>query len=70
MDSFKSFQQTKVAAVRESESEPGKATQQQVSIFSLVPGDVCIVKGGQKIPADIRVFRSQEFKVDNSSLTV
>jgi sodium/potassium-transporting ATPase subunit alpha len=70
MDSFKGFQQTKVTVIRENENSDEKTKQKQISIFNLVPGDVCIIKGGQKIPADVRVFRSQEFKVDNSSLTV
>ncbi|KAI3658585.1 hypothetical protein MP638_006256 [Amoeboaphelidium occidentale] len=35
----------------------------------LVPGDVVFCRMGDKMPADIRVFWSSEFKVDNSSLT-
>ena len=35
----------------------------------MVPGDIVEVKGGDRIPADIRIIYSQEMKVDNSSLT-
>ncbi|XP_069599048.1 potassium-transporting ATPase alpha chain 2-like [Ranitomeya imitator] len=36
---------------------------------NLVPGDIVFIKGGDKIPADIRIFESHGCKVDNSSLT-
>ncbi|KAG9464123.1 hypothetical protein GDO78_020458 [Eleutherodactylus coqui] len=35
----------------------------------LVMGDIVFVKGGDKIPADLRILESQGCKVDNSSLT-
>ncbi|XP_066463270.1 potassium-transporting ATPase alpha chain 2-like [Eleutherodactylus coqui] len=35
----------------------------------LVVGDIVFVKGGDKIPADLRILESQGCKVDNSSLT-
>lgn len=35
----------------------------------LVVGDIVEVKGGDRIPADIRVISAFGFKVDNSSLT-
>merc|ERR1712227_621145 len=35
----------------------------------IVLGDIIEVKGGDKIPADIRVIQSNSMKVDNSSLT-
>uniref|UniRef100_T1J6N4 Sodium/potassium-transporting ATPase subunit alpha n=1 Tax=Strigamia maritima TaxID=126957 RepID=T1J6N4_STRMM len=43
----------------------------QISIpaVEIVVGDVVDVKMGDKIPADIRIITSQNFKVDNSSLT-
>lgn len=37
--------------------------------LKLVPGDVINIKGGDKIPADIRIIQSIEMKVDNSALT-
>ena len=35
----------------------------------LVPGDIVFLKAGAKIPADVRIVQSNDFKVDNSSLT-
>ena len=35
----------------------------------LVVGDLVEVKFGDRVPADIRILKSQGFKVDNSSLT-
>lgn len=35
----------------------------------IVPGDVVIVKGGENIPCDICVFKANEMKVNNASLT-
>ncbi|KAM4652188.1 potassium-transporting ATPase alpha chain 2-like [Discoglossus pictus] len=35
----------------------------------LVIGDIVYIKGGDKIPADLRILESQGCKVDNSSLT-
>ncbi|KAM5131993.1 potassium-transporting ATPase alpha chain 2-like [Mantella aurantiaca] len=36
---------------------------------NLVVGDIVYIKGGDKIPADLRMLESQGCKVDNSSLT-
>ncbi|XP_075047707.1 potassium-transporting ATPase alpha chain 2-like [Mixophyes fleayi] len=36
---------------------------------NLVLGDIVFVKGGDKLPADLRILESQGCKVDNSSLT-
>ena len=36
---------------------------------NLVVGDIILVKMGDQIPADIRIFDARNFKVDNSSLT-
>ncbi|XP_077115951.1 potassium-transporting ATPase alpha chain 2-like [Ranitomeya variabilis] len=36
---------------------------------NLVTGDIIFIKGGDKIPADIRILESSGCKVDNSSLT-
>ncbi len=35
----------------------------------LVPGDIIEVRAGERVPADVRVIRAREFKVDESSLT-
>lgn len=35
----------------------------------IVPGDLVLVKGGENIPCDIVIFKSNEMKVNNASLT-
>jgi len=35
----------------------------------LVPGDIVFIKEGDKIPADVRIIKSNEMRVNNSSLT-
>jgi len=35
----------------------------------IVPGDVVMIKGGENIPCDVVVFKSNEMKVNNASLT-
>nr|NP_001116982.2 sodium/potassium ATPase alpha subunit [Strongylocentrotus purpuratus] len=40
-----------------------------INAVNVVRGDVVEVKGGDRIPADVRVVESKSFKVDNSSLT-
>eukprot|EP00042_Codosiga_hollandica_P057859 m.863267 g.863267 ORF g.863267 m.863267 type:complete len:1278 (+) comp59699_c0_seq1:464-4297(+) len=39
------------------------------SAHDLVPGDIVKVKGGDKVPADLRLIFSQNLKVENASLT-
>jgi sodium/potassium-transporting ATPase subunit alpha len=41
----------------------------QLDATEIVVGDIIFVKGGDKIPADIRLSEVKSFKVDNSSLT-
>lgn len=41
----------------------------QLPTENLVVGDIVEVKGGDRIPADIRIVESMGFKVDNASLT-
>ncbi|XP_075697041.1 LOW QUALITY PROTEIN: potassium-transporting ATPase alpha chain 1 [Rhinoderma darwinii] len=41
----------------------------QINANQLVVGDLVEIKGGDRIPADIRIITSQGCKVDNSSLT-
>lgn len=40
-----------------------------INAEEVVVGDIIFVKGGDRIPADIRVVEARGFKVDNSSLT-
>jgi sodium/potassium-transporting ATPase subunit alpha len=42
---------------------------QSIAAEELVPGDILRVKGGDKIPADMRIIHCSNMKVDNSSLT-
>ena len=43
--------------------------QQKLGADHLVVGDVVMCKGGERIPADVRIIRCEGMKVDNSSLT-
>ncbi|XP_033027946.1 potassium-transporting ATPase alpha chain 2 isoform X1 [Lacerta agilis] len=45
------------------------AEKKDISAEELVVGDIVEIKGGDRIPADIRIITSQGCKVDNSSLT-
>ncbi|KAF7241233.1 Potassium-transporting ATPase alpha chain 2 [Varanus komodoensis] len=45
------------------------AEKKEVPADQLVVGDIVEIKGGDRIPADIRLIASQGCKVDNSSLT-
>jgi len=40
-----------------------------IDAAKLVPGDIIELKGGDRVPADIRILFAQEMRVDNSSLT-
>ncbi len=42
---------------------------QTINAKELVPGDVVILNSGEKIPADIRLIQTTDFKVDESALT-
>nr|MBI1229459.1 HAD-IC family P-type ATPase [Cytophagales bacterium] len=41
----------------------------EVDAAELVPGDVILLKSGDKIPADVRLFYSRDLKADESALT-
>ncbi|WP_034550642.1 cation-transporting P-type ATPase [Carnobacterium funditum] len=41
----------------------------EVNASELVPGDIVILNSGDKVPADIRLFRTERLKVEESSLT-
>lgn len=62
MDSFKNMLPQKCKVIRDGHES-------QILAEDLVFGDVVIVSGGDKVPADIRVIQCDGLKVDNSSLT-
>jgi sodium/potassium-transporting ATPase subunit alpha len=78
MNAFLTFyQEYKVAALLESFLKliPSNSqvirdgTTMTISSKEIVPGDLVNLKDGDKIPADMRVVKCTEMKVDNSSLT-
>ncbi|VDO10990.1 unnamed protein product [Brugia timori] len=62
MESFKNLVPTFALVHRDGEK-------QQVHTEELVVGDIVEVKGGDRVPADLRIISASGFKVDNSSLT-
>merc|ERR1712176_1277541 len=62
MESFKNLVPQQALVIRNGEK-------QSVVARELVLGDIVEVKGGDRIPADIRIISSSSMKVDNSSLT-
>ncbi|XP_015278928.1 PREDICTED: potassium-transporting ATPase alpha chain 2 [Gekko japonicus] len=62
MASFKKMIPQQALVLRDSEKK-------EISAEQLVVGDIVEIKGGDRIPADIRILSSQGCKVDNSSLT-
>uniref|UniRef100_A0A3Q0QYN0 Sodium/potassium-transporting ATPase subunit alpha n=1 Tax=Amphilophus citrinellus TaxID=61819 RepID=A0A3Q0QYN0_AMPCI len=62
MDSFKNMVPQQALVVRD-----GK--KQSINTEDVVVGDLVEVKGGDRIPADLRIISAHGCKVDNSSLT-
>ena len=62
MAKFKNFIPPKAVVRREGRQEAIEAKE-------LVRGDIVIVKGGDNIPADLRIVEANEMKVNNASLT-
>lgn len=44
-------------------------TKMEVESVKLVPGDIVLLKAGEKVPADIRLLQSDKLKVEESPLT-
>ena len=62
MSKFANFCPQKATVIRD-----GRV--QTIDAKLLVPGDVVVVKGGENIPCDVVIFKSNEMKVNNASLT-
>jgi len=62
MESFKNMIPQQALVIRDGQK-------QQIVAMNLVLGDVVEVKGGDRIPADLRIIDANNMKVDNSSLT-
>ena len=43
--------------------------QARIAASELVSGDIVLLRSGDKVPADLRLFRSRELQVDESALT-
>ena len=41
----------------------------RIPSIELVPGDVVVIQSGDKVPADLRLFRSRDLQIDESTLT-
>ncbi len=42
---------------------------QQISATELVPGDIIFLASGDKVPADLRLFKARDLQIDESALT-
>ncbi|KAJ3583179.1 hypothetical protein NHX12_034389 [Muraenolepis orangiensis] len=62
MESFKNMVPQQALVIREGEKV-------QINAEEVVAGDLIEVKGGDRIPADVRIVSAHGCKVDNSSLT-
>ena len=62
MSGFKKLMPQGALVIRDGGAKP-------VPAGTLVLGDIVCIRSGEKVPADMRLFRANDLKVDNSSLT-
>lgn len=62
LESFRQMLPAMVTVVRDRQTS-------EVAAVELVPGDIIILREGDRVPADGRILSANEFKVDQSSLT-
>ena len=62
LESFRQMLPAMVTVVRDRQTS-------EVAAVELVPGDIIILREGDRAPADGRILSANEFKVDQSSLT-
>lgn len=62
MKSFKNLVSTKVTVIRNN-------TEQEIDSSQLVPGDLFLLREGDKVSADARIIECYNLKVDHSALT-
>ena len=62
LDALRSMMVPECLVIRDGE-------QQRIPARNLVPGDIVVMEGGDKIPADVRFFEASNLHVDESSLT-
>ncbi|XP_054549519.1 sodium/potassium-transporting ATPase subunit alpha-4 isoform X2 [Talpa occidentalis] len=62
MESFKNMVPQRALVIR-------GGVKMHINVEDVVLGDLVEMKGGDRVPADIRIISAQGFKVDNSSLT-
>ena len=62
LQSLRSMVHTEARVVRD-------GRERRVSSDQLVPGDLVVIEAGDKVPADVRLIRESEFRVDESALT-
>jgi len=62
LDALRSMMVPECLVIRDGE-------QQRIPARNLVPGDIVVMEGGDKIPADVRFYEASNLHVDESSLT-
>jgi len=62
MAQFENFIPPVATVIREGQA-------QEIDAKTIVPGDIVVVKGGENVPCDVCLFKANEMKVNNASLT-